>query len=195
MEIWKPVSEYENHYEVSSYGRIRSLNKTVNSAIRHNTQVVRKGKLLKLNPKRGYLAVDLSVENKKRTMSVHRIVGRAFIPNPDKHPVINHMNGNKQDNRVTNLEWTTYSENSKHRFAVLGHTSPIRRKILCKENGMIFESSTQAAEWLNSTKYAYSKQVSGMGRNIRACCTGRKKSAFGYSWIDLVSTESSTTSP
>lgn len=195
MEIWKPVHEYENEYEVSSYGRVRSLDKPVNTKIRHNQQVIRRGRMLKAGIKRnGYMAVDLSSKNRKTTVSVHRLVATSFLPKINGKTYINHKNGNKQDNRTENLEWCTASENSKHRFDVLGQKVAHAKRIICVETQREFESSMKAAEWLDASKYKNTKQIKAMGRKIRACATGRQPMAYGYHWKD-VNVKGSTTSP
>jgi len=185
MEEWKPVENYETQYEVSSHGRIRSLNRLIKTGIRHSDYRETKGKLLKLNLKRnGYLSVDLSNEGKVKTMTVHRIVANAFLQN-DSKPQVNHKNGNKTDNRVTNLEWATRSENQTHRFKVLGHTGKLK-PVKCVQTGEVHGSSKQAAEWLNATKYQYSKQVTTLARKIRKNCVGEIDKAYGYKWTYLV---------
>lgn len=186
MEIWKPVLGYEKEYEVSSYGRVRSLDKPVKTAIRHSTIAIRRGKVLKANTKRGgYVTVDLSSGNNKKTVPIHRLVAKAFIPPVNGKIYVNHKNGIKTDNRVKNLEWCTASENSKHRFETLGHTAPLAKKIMCVETQRIFDSSTKAAEWLNQVHFQHSKQVKAMGRRIRGCATGLSKTAYGYHWKDV----------
>lgn len=193
MEIWKPVSEYENGYEVSSYGRIRSINKLVNSGLRHNQNVLKRGKVLKANLKRnGYFTIDLCGENTKRTTTVHRIVAKAFVDNPDNKPQVNHKDGNKQNNHYLNLEWVTGAENQKHRFDALGHTGR-RKEVICIETGVSHASSYHAAIWLNSTKFSNTKQTGVLARKIRKCCVGEKTSAYDYQW--RYSIEGSTTSP
>ena len=83
-EIWKPVVGYEDLYEVSNLGRARSLDRTVNSGIKHSDKVVKKGKILKasLNSS-GYLYLNLWRQRKNKKYRVHRLVAEAFLPNPE----------------------------------------------------------------------------------------------------------------
>jgi len=114
MENWENIKDFEGKYQASSYGRIRSLNHVVDFG--KNKRTV-KGRTLKFNThKAGYLYV---VVGKKKT--VHRIIASTFIPNPDNLPQINHLDGNKANNNVNNLEWTTAKGNSFHKYYVLGY--------------------------------------------------------------------------
>lgn len=195
MEIWKSVVGYEGYYEVSSYGRVRSVSRYVNTGILHSDVKLHKGKMLKLNKKHtGYLFVDLCKHNKIKTIAVHRLVATAFLDKPEGRDVVNHLNLDKTDNRVENLEWCTYKENSIHASQHGVMYGGLRKTIRCCETGDTFPSSYQAAKWLNETKFQYSKQIDQMSRNIRGCCTGAKKSAYGYHWKDVIQ-EGSTTSP
>ena len=100
-EVWKPILDYEKLYEVSMSGRIRSL---------YNYRG--KYHILKPRLKKGYLQIGLRKNNKRCWYSVHRIVAKTFIPNPDNLPCVNHKNQNKLDNSVYNLEWCTYHYNN-----------------------------------------------------------------------------------
>ena len=187
MELWKDVVGYEGFYEVSSYGRVRSINRYVASAIRHNDMVMRKGRLLKMNLKRnGYLTVDLSKGNRVKTISVHRLVAVAFIPRIEGKNFVNHKNLNKTDNRVENLEWVTHLENVFHASQHGVLYGGLRKTIRCIETGETFPSSYQAAAWVNKTKFQYSKQTEQISRKIRACCTGVQRTAYGYHWKDVI---------
>lgn len=109
QEMWKSVSGYEGLYEVSDLGRVRSLKRATTGGV-----------VLKQTMKRGYMHVCLSKENKPSTKSVHRLVAEAFIDNPMGKPVVNHMDGDKTNNAVSNLEWATYPENELHSIRVPG---------------------------------------------------------------------------
>ena len=195
MEIWKDVVGYEGFYEVSSCGRVRSVNRYVNTGILHNDTKLHKGKMLKLNLKKtGYLTADLSKGNRVRTVAVHRMVAVAFIPRIEGKNVVNHKNLNKTDNRVENLEWVTSKENSQHAALHGVMYGGLRKSIRCCETGDVFLSSYKAGEWLNRTKFQYSKNLDNMAKTIRACCCGTRKSAYGYHWKDVI-LEGSTTSP
>lgn len=106
MEIWKDVNVYEGAYQISNLGNIKSLP-------RKNT----KGKILKpAKNNRGYLRVGLCYKGKVRYDSVHRLVAETFIPNPKKLPEVNHIDGDKLNNKVENLEWVTKGENQSHAY-------------------------------------------------------------------------------
>lgn len=105
FERWLPIAEYPS-YEVSSLGRVRNI---------------RTQHILKPAPNsKGYLCVLLYKGSKRnrRTHLVHRLVARAFLPNPSNLPQVNHLNGQKRDNKEVNLEWCTQSQNMKHACAM-----------------------------------------------------------------------------
>lgn len=112
-EIWKDIPGFEGLYQVSSHGRVRSLD-TFKKVYRFGVPYLRKkkGRILKpVKHTNGYLVVQLGRGNRR---FVHRLVAEAFIENPEHKPAINHKNGIKTDNTVENLEWVTYSENQIH---------------------------------------------------------------------------------
>jgi len=183
MENWKPITGYEGFYEVSDLGRVRRVSGYVNSGLKHNTKVYRKGGVLKPHIKRnGYLTVDLSKAYEVKTVSVHRLVATAFCEKPNGKEYVNHKNSIRTDNRATNLEWVTASENTLH-AAKLGHIGVCNRKpIRCKQLDMTFPSSYEAAQYINQTYFQNSKQTRGMSGKIRACANGLQKTAYGFTW-------------
>ena len=112
MEEWRDIKGYEGAYQVSSYGRIRSLDRIVE---RKTGNYKHKGRILKQNDDtHGYLKVNLTKHDKKKTFKVHRLVAQAFIPNPNNYTVINHKDENKTNNKVENLEWCTSKYNNNY---------------------------------------------------------------------------------
>lgn len=118
-EIWLPVVGYEGWYEVSSLGRTRSVTRSVRS---HSGGFqIKKGMILSpiltTGECGGYLLISLTKNGERHGTGVHRLVAKAFIPNPENKPQVNHKNSIRNDNRVENLEWVTASENIRHGYA------------------------------------------------------------------------------
>jgi hypothetical protein len=103
QEIWKDINKFEGIYQVSNFGRVKSFKQFKDGLILSNK-----------NSNGGYLSLILSCKTHKLHTRIHRLVAQAFIPNPENKPEVNHRDGNKQNNHVDNLEWTTRAENSRH---------------------------------------------------------------------------------
>lgn len=115
IEIWRHIKNYEGYYLVSNCGNIKSLKRK-----RLNGGCLRE-RILKPGIRgRGYLFVNLCRNRHKGRINIHRAVAKAFIFNPKYKPCINHKDGNKLNNSVTNLEWCTYTENEFHKNSILG---------------------------------------------------------------------------
>lgn len=156
-EIFKDVKGYEGLYQVSTVGNVKSLN--------YN----RTGKEGILSPgvSKDYLFVTLCKDKKHKAYSIQRLVADAFISNPNGYPCVNHKNENKQDNRVENLEWCTYSYNNTYNDRHLKASKPI----FCVELSKIFSSTAEAC------------RITGIyHQNITKCLKGKRKSAGGYHW-------------
>jgi hypothetical protein len=114
-EIWLPVPEYEQEYQVSSLGRIKSLPRrgAWHPKISSGHGIVS-----------GYPIISLWKEGKGRNEYIHRLVALAFIENPLNHPQVNHKDGNKTNNLLSNLEWVSVSENAIHAYRILNIKRP-----------------------------------------------------------------------
>ena len=118
QEFWKPVigvkdNLYDGYYEVSNLGRFKMLPRL----LRHSKGIrVSKEKIVEGSNRYGYKTVSFKKDGIKKTIDVHILVARAFIknPNPEKFKIVNHLNSDRADNRVENLEWCDHSRNAKH---------------------------------------------------------------------------------
>lgn len=173
QETWKDIPDYENLYQVSTLGRVRSA-KTLKPLVPQISD-------------RGYLRVRLTKNKQRKTARVHRLVAYAFIPNVDMKPEINHINGNKTDNRVCNLVWVSKSENQKHSYRVLnrkpsmlgkfGSDNPNSMKVVQLKNNKIVQFFSAAKE---------AERETGIPQGcISRCARGQSKTAGGFQWAYL----------
>lgn len=177
VEIWKDIVDYENLYQVSSIGRIKSLRRK--EKIKNGYRTIRERILKPAKDKKGYLRVVLCKEGIQKTMKVHRLVCEAFLPNPLNLPQINHKDECKTNNRVDNLEFCDNMYNSnygtKNERSSKAHTGVYNtkksKKVKCIDTGKIYPSASEVQRQLGFAK-----------SNICNCCRGKYKQAYGYHW-------------
>lgn len=174
-EIWKDVSGYEGLYQVSNLGRIKSSERHGNFNKNH---ILIGGKDTK-----GYRVVSLTKNGKGLTKKVHRLVAQAFILNPKNLPQINHIDGNKQNNTIKNLEWCDNAYNYKHSVQNKLRINSIKelKKLAKKREKKVYQYNSEhnlIAEYDSITKAQRKTKVS----HISDCCLGKIKRAGGYFW-------------
>ena len=168
IEEWRNINGYEN-YEVSSFGRIRNKNT---------------GRVLKAANNGGYYSVGLS-KGKTKSFSVHQLVAKSFIPNPENKTQVNHKDKNGLNNNINNLEWNTNKENSIHRSNGVKQTTNQNLEIFrinINTNEILdkYNSIEDAAKWV--VKQQLSKNFNSARSSIS--CNVRKiySSSFGFNW-------------
>ena len=160
-KLWLPIKGWEK-YEVSNQGEVRNRET---------------GKILKqsLDRKNGYLYVRLQIGNRKKNFKIHRLVAEYFIPNPDGKPCVNHIDGNKLNNSVTNLEWVTHQENNVHALEeglrIRTNNRPIIATRLETGERYYFNSASECARFIGDSR-----------GNVSRVLIGKRKSAKGFTF-------------
>lgn len=181
IEIWKPVKGYEDSYEVSSLGRVKSLSRYSFGEGRQHRKLTEK--ILKQSPDgKGYLMVWLYNCGKRKTEKVHKLVALSFIENPLHLPEIDHKNANKKDNRVENLRWVTGSQNCNNPLALVKNS--VSHYAEKNGNARAVVQYTRNGEKIREWKcLADAERCVGVNHSkISLVCTGKRKSAGGYIW-------------
>lgn len=170
-EIWKPIKDFENLYEVSNKGRVKSLN------YRHSG----KEKLIKISlDNLGYMHVGIFKEGKHYCKRVHRLVAEAFIPNPNNYKEINHINEDKTDNRVENLEWCTRKYNVNYGDRNYKMVKNRKGKTARKEVIQYTKEGKIIKKWDSITDVG--KELGYSTGNIYSCCLGKRNTSHKYIW-------------
>ena len=166
MENWKKVSSNPN-YLVSDTGKIRRINSKTDKAVQN---------------KDGYLVTQIYQGGERSHVRIHRLVAEEFVPNPDNKPEVNHIDGNKTNNRASNLEWVTKKENCRHAWdnglvkpsrSMLGRKNPNAgrkgKPFRIVETGEVFNTLKECED-----------AIGGNNRHINDCLRGRQQSHRGY---------------
>ena len=169
METWKNIKGYEGLYQVSSMGRVKSLERKDCLGRIVKERVLKPGM-----DKDGYLFVNLCAGG-KRTFFVHRLVCQAFHENPGNKPQVNHLNEAKTDNRACNLEWATAKENLNH-----GTHNERMAKTLSKPICQYTLDEKIVKTWASLTEVQ--RQTGFSKGNISEVANGNRKTAYGFIW-------------
>ena len=175
VEEWRDIAGYEGLYQVSDWGRVRSLDRiiTTKNGKRHY-----KGKILELYTKKDeYVVCKLYNVGITQHFRVNRIVAEAFIPNPENKPCVDHINGDRKNNRAENLRWCTQPENNSFDLYI---EKQRYRKDLIKT---VYQYTIDG-KLINT--YKSTKEVERLlgfcNSNISKCCNGKIKTYKGYIW-------------
>ena len=184
MEEWRDIKGYEGVYQVSCFGRVRSMDRYLPAS--HGSKQLRKGQIIKgVVMPNGYLVVGLWNDNKCKQCYVHRLIAQAFIPNPNRLPQVNHKDEDKTNNDVSNLEWCDNAYNINYGTV----KARISQSHYALEKGTRvgqYKDGKLIAEYINAQE---ASRVTGIdGSAIRKVCLGRPKflTAGGYVWKEII---------
>lgn len=175
-EEWRDVVGFEGYYQVSNLGNVRRNKKGYGTYI---------GRMLTQNISNGYCHVWLCNGTYEYNKTVHRLVAQAFIPNPENKPCVDHIDGNRTNNHISNLRWCTYRENNNYPIAKATHSKAMskwqkgrcgvlshrKKPVVCIEQNRFYWGALEAQRKTGVTR-----------SNISSAVTGRSRTDGGYHW-------------
>lgn len=188
-EEWRDVIGYEGLYMISSFGRIISLGRIIPPGRGGITERYKKPKLMNPTPnKSGYYKCGLSKDGIVYHERIHRLVGKAFIPNPNNYECLDHIDTNPQNNNVSNLKWCTLKMNQNNPISLTKMSKAHKKR--CDE-GRIYVRPVVRISLINSNDikfYNSIKEASSDGflhQSISKCCLKQMHKHKGYKWMYL----------
>lgn len=178
-EIWKEIEGYEGLYKVSNKGRVMSFN---DFRKRGSIPFIMKC----ATDKKGYLRIRLSLNDVRKSFTIHRLVAMAFIPQIEGKEIIDHINGIRTDNRVENLRWCTPKENVNFELAIETRSNAVKNRVESpfarKVNKLTLDG--EFIETYNSIADAVRLNNFSKNTNSKICavCNGHRKSVWGFKW-------------
>lgn len=169
-EVWKEIDWSNGKLEVSDLGRVRSN--------------MRDGRILKTqHDSKGYLRIRVSINHKKMSMRVHREVARAFLDNPDQLPQVNHIDGDKENNRVENLEWISNKDNSRHAVeaGLWGNVFAASSRVNESRKTPVIATNLKTGEKLRFDRVSDAERFCGT-KHVSAVLNGKRTKAAGFSF-------------
>lgn len=190
LEEWKTIESYGNgHFMVSNLGRVKRI--AYDHVDAKGRTIHMKESLIKVHYRdvrgRGYGYVTLCYNNKAKSIAIHVLVARAFIPNPDNKPEVNHEDGNKHNNTVANLSWVTRTENMHHARVndLLNPVMGAKHHKSKRVEAIHYKSGIKLATFESihiAEIFCRPNQTSITGSHIKEVCDGKRDYAYGYKW-------------
>lgn len=178
-EEWRDVVGYEGLYKVSNLGRVKMLERKV--LANKSIKTIKEHLIKQIKSPKGYLFVDLWTKNKNKRVGVHICVLMSFCPTNNSSLECNHINENRDDNRIENLEWLTHKENlnygnrtQKHKQALLNHPKMSKGVILCDKKGNVIKEYPSMREVIRELHIG--------GKTLKDCCDGIREYKNGLTF-------------